>query len=156
MDALNEFERFATLSRFLPFMPVFGGGHSKFQPVYVGNLARAIEISSRRDPGIESLTSGKIIEAGGPDSGCTGQRTSVCAYGQSRSSHVQANNGARTQVYEPLQAYRISPIRCWPTASNNSRAATREHFLPITRSSQPKAAFGVPSDFWVGGATRQG
>jgi len=48
-------------------MPVFGGGHSKFQPVYVGDLARAIEISARDDPEIESLTNGKIIEAGGPD-----------------------------------------------------------------------------------------
>ena len=81
MDELNAIERFATLSRFLPFMPVFGGGHSKFQPVYVGDLARAIEVSSRGDPDIESLTNGRIIEAGGPDSGCTGQNASVCPNG---------------------------------------------------------------------------
>lgn len=76
MKELNALERFATLSRFLPFMPVFGGGHTRFQPVYVGDLARAIEISSRRDQDIESLTNGNIIEAGGPDSECTGQKAS--------------------------------------------------------------------------------
>lgn len=75
VDELSEIERFATLSRFLPFMPVFGGGHSKFQPVYVGDLARAIEISARDDPEIESLTNGKIIEAGGPDGGCAAHET---------------------------------------------------------------------------------
>lgn len=76
MEELNALERFATLSRFLPFMPVFGGGHTRFQPVYVGDLARAIEISSRHDQDIESLTNGKIIEAGGPDSGYTGEKAS--------------------------------------------------------------------------------
>jgi uncharacterized protein YbjT (DUF2867 family) len=52
-------------------MPVFGGGHAKFQPVYVGDLARAIEISARDDRDLEPLTRGKLIEAGGPDSECT-------------------------------------------------------------------------------------
>ena len=52
-------------------MPIFGGGHSKFQPVYVGDLARAIELSARHDLDIEPLINGKIIEAGGPDGGCT-------------------------------------------------------------------------------------
>jgi hypothetical protein len=49
-------------------MPVFGGGTSKFQPVYVGDIGRLVEIISRSDPEINSLVSGKIIEAGGPDS----------------------------------------------------------------------------------------
>jgi uncharacterized protein YbjT (DUF2867 family) len=71
LGALNAIERFASLSRFLPFMPVFGGGHAKFQPVYVGDLARAIEISARDDRDLEPLTRGKLIEAGGPDSECT-------------------------------------------------------------------------------------
>lgn len=57
------------LSRMLPFLPVFGGGKSKFQPVYVGDLARLVELCShteRMDVG--AMTSGKIIEIGGPDS----------------------------------------------------------------------------------------
>ncbi|KIY51276.1 NAD(P)-binding protein [Fistulina hepatica ATCC 64428] len=61
------FNRFARLSKVLPFIPVFGGGVSLFQPVYVGDIARAVEIISRTDPEIESKVSGKIFEAGGPE-----------------------------------------------------------------------------------------
>ncbi|EKM84143.1 hypothetical protein AGABI1DRAFT_117579 [Agaricus bisporus var. burnettii JB137-S8] len=61
------FNRFAKLARFLPFLPVYDGGTSRFQPVYVGDLARAVEIISRLDATIEKQVSGKVIEAGGPD-----------------------------------------------------------------------------------------
>lgn len=49
-------------------MPAFGGGTSRFQPVYVGDVARLVEIIARQEPAIASLVDGKIIEAGGPDS----------------------------------------------------------------------------------------
>jgi len=55
------------LSRFLPFLPVFGGGQALFQPVFVGDIARAVEIITRDDPAIRREVAGKIIEAGGPD-----------------------------------------------------------------------------------------
>ncbi|KAF5368382.1 hypothetical protein D9758_002287 [Tetrapyrgos nigripes] len=61
------FNRFSRLSRYLPFLPVFGGGKSKFQPVYVGDIARAVELVARKDPQIEKIVSGQIIEAGGPE-----------------------------------------------------------------------------------------
>ncbi|KAK7465355.1 hypothetical protein VKT23_005334 [Stygiomarasmius scandens] len=61
------FNRFSQLSRYLPFLPVFGGGNSRFQPVYVDDVARAVEIISRKDPEIERSVSGQILEAGGPD-----------------------------------------------------------------------------------------
>ncbi|THV07638.1 NAD(P)-binding protein [Dendrothele bispora CBS 962.96] len=61
------FNRFSKLSRYLPFLPVFGGGTASFQPVYVGDIARAIEIVARKDPEIEKIVSGQILEAGGPD-----------------------------------------------------------------------------------------
>jgi uncharacterized protein YbjT (DUF2867 family) len=60
-------QRFARLSQFLPFLPVFGGGKSRLQPVFVGDIARAVEIISRNDEAIDKLVSGKIIEAGGPE-----------------------------------------------------------------------------------------
>ncbi|CED84925.1 NADH:ubiquinone oxidoreductase, NDUFA9/39kDa subunit [Phaffia rhodozyma] len=62
------FARFATLAKYLPFLPVFGGGASLFQPVYAGDIARAVEVvsRSRRNPEIADLVDGKIIEAGGP------------------------------------------------------------------------------------------
>ncbi|KIR67311.1 NADH dehydrogenase [Cryptococcus bacillisporus CA1873] len=61
------FSRFATLAKYLPVLPVFGGGITRFQPVYVGDVARAIEICCRDDPTVVSQVAGRIIEAGGPD-----------------------------------------------------------------------------------------
>lgn len=62
------YQRFSRLSKFLPFLPVFGGGTSRFQPVYVEDLAKAVEIIARDDPDVNKSVSGSIIEAGGPES----------------------------------------------------------------------------------------
>jgi NADH dehydrogenase len=42
------FNLFATLARYLPVLPLIGGGVTKFQPVYVGDVAEAIELSLAR------------------------------------------------------------------------------------------------------------
>ena len=36
------FNKFAALARLLPALPLVGGGHTKFQPVFVGDVAEAI------------------------------------------------------------------------------------------------------------------
>jgi uncharacterized protein YbjT (DUF2867 family) len=46
---------------------VFSGGSTKFQPVYVKDIARLVEIISRNDEVLRKTVDGKIIEAGGPD-----------------------------------------------------------------------------------------
>ncbi len=55
------FNRFATMARLSPFLPLIGGGHTKFQPVYVGDVAEAI---ARAVDG--ELKGGKVYELGGP------------------------------------------------------------------------------------------
>ncbi|KAF9537814.1 NAD(P)-binding protein [Agrocybe pediades] len=64
------FNRFARLSKILPFLPVFGGGTSLFQPVYVGDIARLVSHLSCNVGRINTTSScdfsGKVIEAGGP------------------------------------------------------------------------------------------
>jgi uncharacterized protein YbjT (DUF2867 family) len=55
------FNRFAALARFTPALPLIGGGHTKFQPVYVGDVADAIAAICR-DP----KSAGTIYELGGP------------------------------------------------------------------------------------------
>ena len=55
------FNRFASLARFLPFLPLIGGGKTKFQPVFVGDVADAI-VRCVSDAG----TRGKTYELGGP------------------------------------------------------------------------------------------
>ncbi|KAH6916959.1 NADH dehydrogenase [Coprinopsis sp. MPI-PUGE-AT-0042] len=61
------FNRFATLSRFLPVLPVFNGGTSKFQPVFVDDIADLVEVTTRGDHEVERRVSGAIVEAGGPE-----------------------------------------------------------------------------------------
>ena len=36
------FNRFANMARYSPVLPLIGGGKTKFQPVYVGDVAEAI------------------------------------------------------------------------------------------------------------------
>ncbi|KAF5312254.1 hypothetical protein D9619_002949 [Psilocybe cf. subviscida] len=60
------FNRFARLASIMPFLPVFGGGVSKFQPVYVGDLARFVEVLSRDDKRTQGRFESNVIEAGGP------------------------------------------------------------------------------------------
>jgi len=55
------FNRFAALARSAPFLPAIGGGRTKFQPVYAGDVAEAIAAAvDRADAG------GKTYELGGP------------------------------------------------------------------------------------------
>jgi uncharacterized protein YbjT (DUF2867 family) len=56
------FNRFAALARIAPALPLPGGGHTRFQPVFVGNVAEAIAKAVDGD-----TKAGAIYELGGPD-----------------------------------------------------------------------------------------
>ncbi|CAN1570394.1 COG0702 Predicted nucleoside-diphosphate-sugar epimerases [Rhabdaerophilaceae bacterium] len=56
------FNRFANLARFMPFLPLIGGGETKFQPVYVGDVAEA---TARVLDG--KAKAGATYELGGPE-----------------------------------------------------------------------------------------
>ena len=55
------FNRFATIARLSPVLPLIGGGGTRFQPVYVGDVADAIA-KSVTDP----ACAGRTYELGGP------------------------------------------------------------------------------------------
>jgi NADH dehydrogenase len=55
------FNRFASLARFLPALPLIGGGETKFQPVFAADVAQAI-LKCAGDP----ATAGRTYELGGP------------------------------------------------------------------------------------------
>jgi len=55
------FNRFAGMSRFSPFLPAIGGGKTKLQPVYAGDVAEAITAAITRTD-----ARGKTYELGGP------------------------------------------------------------------------------------------
>ncbi len=56
------FNKFADMARFSPFLPLIGGGTTKFQPVYVGDVAETI---ARAVDG--SIERGRTLELGGPE-----------------------------------------------------------------------------------------
>lgn len=55
------FNKFAAMARMLPVLPLVGGGHTRFQPVFVGDVAAAIVTA------LSSQTArGRTFELGGP------------------------------------------------------------------------------------------
>ena len=57
------FNLFADMSRFSMILPLIGGGHTRFQPVYVGDVASAICAVLA-----DGAQAGKTFELGGPES----------------------------------------------------------------------------------------
>lgn len=58
----NFFNQFAGLARLLPALPLIGGGETKFQPIFVGDVAEAVAKAVDGD-----AKSGTIYELGGPE-----------------------------------------------------------------------------------------
>jgi uncharacterized protein YbjT (DUF2867 family) len=56
------FNRFAAMARMSPMLPLVGGGRTRFQPVFVGDVATAIA-----DAVDGKAKSGTVYELGGPD-----------------------------------------------------------------------------------------
>jgi NADH dehydrogenase len=56
------FNRFAAMARVSPFLPLIGGGRTKFQPVFVGDVASAVAAAAE-----SHAQPGTIYEAGGPE-----------------------------------------------------------------------------------------
>jgi NADH dehydrogenase len=56
------FNRFAGMAPYTPALPLIGGGHTRFQPVFVGDVARAFAdaVEGRTKPGT-------VYELGGPE-----------------------------------------------------------------------------------------
>lgn len=57
----NFFNQFARMASLAPALPLIGGGKTTFQPVYVGDIAQAVETSLAR-----ADTAGETYELGGP------------------------------------------------------------------------------------------
>ena len=55
------FNRFARIAQFAPAVPLLGGGHTRFQPTYVGDVADALMAALRNN-----ATAGRTYELGGP------------------------------------------------------------------------------------------
>lgn len=56
------FNRFAAMARLSPALPLIGGGQTRFQPVYAGDVAEAVAIALE-----DESKAGRVYELGGPD-----------------------------------------------------------------------------------------
>lgn len=56
------FNRFAAMARMAPFLPLIGGGRTKFQPVYAGDVGAAIASAC-----VGGARAGATYELGGPE-----------------------------------------------------------------------------------------
>jgi NADH dehydrogenase len=56
------FNRFAAMARLSPMLPLVGGGHTRFQPVFVGDIAQAVVKAAGG-----ATKGGTIYELGGPE-----------------------------------------------------------------------------------------
>jgi len=57
----NFFNQFAAISAFAPALPLIGGGQTKFQPIYAGDVAEAVASCLRRG------SQGETYTLGGPE-----------------------------------------------------------------------------------------
>lgn len=58
----NFFNQFARMAQMSPFLPLIGGGRTRFQPVYVGDVAEAFALAADGD-----VKPRRIYELGGPE-----------------------------------------------------------------------------------------
>jgi NADH dehydrogenase len=56
------FNRFAAMARLSPLVPLIGGGNTRFQPIFVGDLAAAVRLAAEG-----KAKAGTIYELGGPE-----------------------------------------------------------------------------------------
>lgn len=58
----NFFNRFAGMARFSPVIPLIGGGHTRFQPVYAGDIGEAVALAVAGE-----ARRSAVYELGGPE-----------------------------------------------------------------------------------------
>jgi NADH dehydrogenase len=61
------FNMFAELARYTPALPLIGGGKTKFQPVYVGDVADAVKAALTLSKDGKDSPLGRVYELGGPE-----------------------------------------------------------------------------------------
>ncbi len=61
------FKKFAEMARYLPALPLIGGGKTRFQPVFVGDVADAVIAALTRPAVNNENPMGKTYELGGPE-----------------------------------------------------------------------------------------
>lgn len=94
------FNRFASMARFSPFLPLIGGGRTLFQPVYVGDLAAAIA-NIAEGAGV----AGRTYEIGGPE---------TLSFRALLDRTQQYSGRRRIYLYLPFWLAKLQALLTWP------------------------------------------
>lgn len=94
------FNRFASLAQMSPVMPLLGGGRTKFQPVFVGDLASAVAAACAG-----TGKPGTIYEIGGPD---------VMTFRKLLDLTQDWSGRKRPYMYLPFWLARLQALLTWP------------------------------------------
>lgn len=94
------FNRFAALARMSPLLPLIGGGRTKFQPVYVGDLARAVVVAVNG-----AARPGKVYELGGPE---------VLTFRQLLDCTLAYTDRSRGYLPMPFWLAKLQALATWP------------------------------------------
>lgn len=94
------FNRFAAMARISPFLPLIGGGKTKFQPVYVGDVGAAIAAALHG-----KAIAGATYELGGPE---------IFTFRQLLDKTLQYCDRRRGYLPLPFWAAKLQAIMTWP------------------------------------------
>lgn len=94
------FNRFAAMARISPVLPAIGGGRTRFQPIFVGDLARAIQaaVEGKGRPGT-------VYEIGGPE---------VLTFRELLERTLAYSGRSRTLVNLPFWLAKLLALATWP------------------------------------------
>ena len=94
------FNRFAAMTRYSPFLPLIGGGKTRFQPIYAGDVGTAIAnaVDGTGQPGT-------IYEVGGPE---------VCTFRQLLDKTQEWAGRDRLYMPLPFWAAKLMALLTWP------------------------------------------
>jgi len=94
------YNRFAGLAQSAPFLPLIGGGRSKFQPVYAGDLATAVLSAAGG-----AAQPGSIYEIGGPE---------VLTFRQILDTVCDWTDRKRMYIPMPFWVAKLQALLTWP------------------------------------------
>ena len=119
------FNRFAAMARISPLLPLIGGGRTRFQPVFVGDLATAVAACAAGDAKPDT-----IYEAGGPE---------VLSFRQLLDLTQQWAGRSRGYLPLPFWLAKLQAILTWPLP-NSLRPVTLDQVRMLQRDNVVSAA----------------
>jgi NADH dehydrogenase len=119
------FNRFAAMARISPLLPLIGGGKTKFQPVFVGDLAAAITavIDGAGKPGT-------VYELGGPE---------VLSFRELLDRTLRYTDRKRGYLSMPFWLAKLQALATWPLP-NSLRPVTVDQVRLLKRDNVVSAA----------------